>query len=60
MTGNGSQTSYNIKNAARLGYKALVLTADYPVIGKRRPHARRPFGLPSHLTCSMFSIVSRF
>ena len=39
------------------GFKALVLTADLAVTGKRRCNARKPFLLPPHLTSPMFTIV---
>ncbi|PVV02996.1 hypothetical protein BB560_002539 [Smittium megazygosporum] len=38
-----------IKRAERAGFKAIILTADTPYIGRRLPDIRDPFMIPSHL-----------
>ena len=43
-----------IQRAERAGYKALVITVDTPVLGKRIVDARNRFSLPSHLTLANF------
>ena len=43
-----------IKRAEQAGYKALVVTVDTPVLGKRLADARNCFSLPSHLTLANF------
>ena len=43
-----------IQRAERAGYKALVITVDTPVLGKRLVDARNHFNLPSHLTLANF------
>ena len=43
-----------IQRAERAGYKALVVTVDTPVLGKRIVDARNGFNLPPHLTLANF------
>ena len=43
-----------IQRAERAGYKALVVTVDTPVLGKRFADARNCFSLPSNLTLANF------
>jgi (S)-2-hydroxy-acid oxidase len=37
------------------GYKALAVTVDTPVLGKREADVRNRFKLPAHLTMENFS-----
>ncbi|KAI8520589.1 Hydroxyacid oxidase 2 [Branchiostoma belcheri] len=39
-----------VQRVAQAGYKALVVTVDLPVVGKRYPDLRNSFRLPPHLT----------
>ena len=43
-----------IQRAEHAGYKALVVTVDTPVLGKRIVDARNGFNLPPHLTLANF------
>lgn len=43
-----------IRRAETAGYKALVLTVDTPVVGKRRDDLRNGYSLPSHLRMANF------
>ena len=43
-----------IQRAERAGYKALVITVDTPVLGKRLVDVRNHFSLPPHLTLANF------
>ena len=43
-----------IKRAETSGYKALVITVDTPVLGKRIADVRNRFTLPSHLSLANF------
>ena len=47
-----------VLRAERTGYKALVVTVDRPVIGRRLAEARQGFDLPSHLSLANFSSAS--
>jgi (S)-2-hydroxy-acid oxidase len=44
-----------IKRAERAGYKALAITVDTPVLGRREADLRNQFKLPSHLTMGNFT-----
>ena len=44
-----------VLRAERAGYKALVVTVDAPVVGKRLADARNQFSLPPHLHLANFS-----
>jgi len=44
-----------IKRAEACGYKALAITVDTPVLGRREQDIRNQFALPSHLTMGNFS-----
>ena len=43
-----------IRRVEKAGYKALVLTVDAPVFGKRRADVRHKFKLPAHLRLANF------
>ena len=43
-----------VRRAAASGYKALCVTIDTPVLGKRREDMRHSFNLPSHLRLANF------
>ena len=43
-----------VRRAERAGYKALAVTVDTPVLGKRENDIRNQFSLPSHLTMGNF------
>ncbi len=43
-----------VQRAAASGYKALCVTIDTPVLGKRREDMRHGFDLPSHLRLANF------
>jgi len=47
-----------ILQAERAGYKALVVTVDIPVLGRRLANARNRFSLPPHLSLANFSGTS--
>lgn len=44
-----------VRRAAASGYKALCVTIDTPILGKRREDMRHCFDLPSHLKLANFS-----
>ena len=44
-----------VQRAQKAGYKAIVVTVDTPVIGKRLVDSRDHFNLPSHLHLANFS-----
>ncbi len=44
-----------VHRVERAGYKAIVLTVDTPVVGKRLADARNKFNLPSHLSLANFT-----
>jgi (S)-2-hydroxy-acid oxidase len=44
-----------IKRAERAGYKALAITVDTPILGRREADIKNRFALPSHLTMANFS-----
>mmetsp|Transcript_27424 Transcript_27424/g.56234 ORF Transcript_27424/g.56234 Transcript_27424/m.56234 type:complete len:308 (+) Transcript_27424:1-924(+) len=46
-----------IQRAERAGYKALAITVDTPVLGRREADIRNQFKLPSHLTMGNFTSV---
>ena len=46
-----------IKRAERAGYKALAITVDTPILGRREADVRNGFALPSHLTMGNFEKV---
>jgi isopentenyl diphosphate isomerase/L-lactate dehydrogenase-like FMN-dependent dehydrogenase len=39
-----------VRRAEKAGYKALAVTVDTPVLGRREADIRNKFSLPSHLT----------
>ena len=43
-----------IHRAERAGYKALVITVDTPILGRRLADARNKFNLPPHLSLANF------
>lgn len=43
-----------IRRAERSGYKAIAVTVDTPILGRREPDLRNGFSLPSHLTMANF------
>lgn len=43
------QAKSMIRRAEQSGYKALVLTVDFPVMGIRRNDVRNEFKLPPHI-----------
>jgi (S)-2-hydroxy-acid oxidase len=44
-----------IKRAEKAGYKALAITVDTPVLGRREQDLRNQFKLPDHLTMGNFA-----
>jgi (S)-2-hydroxy-acid oxidase len=44
-----------IKRAEKAGYKALAITVDTPVLGKREADIKNRFALPPHLTMGNFT-----
>lgn len=44
-----------VRRAERCGFKAIAVTVDRPVLGKRELDLRNNFQLPSHLTLANFS-----
>ena len=44
----------HVKRAEKNGFKAIVLTADLPVLGLRRGEERTQFRIPSHLKLANF------
>uniref|UniRef100_A0A7R9UGG8 FMN hydroxy acid dehydrogenase domain-containing protein n=1 Tax=Pinguiococcus pyrenoidosus TaxID=172671 RepID=A0A7R9UGG8_9STRA len=46
-----------VRRAERNGYKALAVTVDTPVLGRREADVRNRFSLPSHLTMGNFAGV---
>lgn len=47
-----------IKRAEKAGYKALAITVDTPILGRREPDLKNRFALPSHLTMGNFKHLS--
>ena len=47
-------TAQLVKRAEDAGYKAIVLTVDTPLLGRREPDVRNRFALPSHLQLGNF------
>jgi (S)-2-hydroxy-acid oxidase len=43
-----------VQRAERAGYKALAVTVDTPMLGRREADVRNRFALPSHLTMGNF------
>lgn len=43
-----------VRRAERAGYKALAVTVDTPILGRREADIRNRFKLPSHLTMGNF------
>lgn len=43
-----------VKRAENAGYKALAVTVDTPILGRREPDLRNRFQLPQHLTMGNF------
>ena len=52
---NQKVTSNLIRRAERAGYKALVITVDTPILGRRLKDARNKFNLPPYLTLANFN-----
>mmetsp|Transcript_16282 Transcript_16282/g.14711 ORF Transcript_16282/g.14711 Transcript_16282/m.14711 type:complete len:397 (+) Transcript_16282:85-1275(+) len=46
-----------IRRAEKAGYKALAVTVDTPVLGRREADIKNRFSLPSHLTMGNFTAV---
>lgn len=46
-----------IKRAEKAGYKALAITVDTPILGRREADIKNKFSLPSHLTMGNFKNV---
>jgi len=44
-----------IKRAEKAGYKALAITVDTPILGRREADVKNRFALPSHLTMGNFT-----
>lgn len=44
-----------VKRAQKAGYKALAVTVDTPILGRREADIRNKFALPSHLTMGNFA-----
>merc|ERR1719329_2004233 len=44
-----------IRRAERAGYKALAVTVDTPILGRREADIKNKFALPSHLTMGNFA-----
>ena len=44
-----------VSRAERVGYKAIVLTVDTPILGRRLADTRNRFSLPSHLSLANFT-----
>ncbi|RLN55210.1 hypothetical protein BBJ29_006121 [Phytophthora kernoviae] len=44
-----------VRRAEKAGYKAIVLTVDTPVLGKREHDIRNHFSVPRHLTMANFA-----
>ena len=47
-----------IRRAEHVGYKALVITVDTPILGRRLADSRNKFKLPDHLKLANFSTQS--
>ena len=54
---NLQATAKVVQRAAAVGYKALVLTADLPRLGKRERDIRNRFELPAHLSIANYRDV---
>ena len=48
-------TANMMQKAEKAGYKALVITIDAPVLGRRLADCRNTFNLPSHLKLANFN-----
>lgn len=48
------QSTKLIRRAREAGYKAVVLTVDTPMLGRRNLEIRNQFKLPPHLRCANF------
>jgi (S)-2-hydroxy-acid oxidase len=46
-----------VRRAEKAGYKALAVTVDTPILGRREADLRNRFSLPSHLTMGNFKNV---
>ncbi|KAJ3292634.1 Hydroxyacid oxidase 1, partial [Blyttiomyces sp. JEL0837] len=51
---NRETSEWIIRKAEQAGYKALVVTVDTPVLGRRRKDLRNKFHLPPHLSLANF------
>ena len=54
---NPKVTTDLIKRAERAGYKALVVTVDTPILGRRLADARNKFNLPPYLSLANFNAL---
>ena len=45
-----------VRRAEKAGYKALAVTVDTPVLGRREADIRNKFQLPTHLTMGKFHL----
>ena len=52
---NKSFTRELISRAERAGYRAIVLTVDTPILGRRLADTRNRFSLPDHLSLANFT-----
>ena len=48
-----------IRRAEKAGYKALAVTVDTPVLGRRESDLRNGFALPPHLTMGNFKVQAK-
>lgn len=56
LTANCSELTAELaRRAERAGYKALAITVDTPVLGRREADVRGRFKLPNHLTMANFA-----
>jgi (S)-2-hydroxy-acid oxidase len=46
-----------IRRAEKAGYKALAITVDTPVLGRREADVKNKFSLPEHLTMANFTQI---
>ena len=49
-----------VRRAEKAGYKALAVTVDTPVLGRREADIRNKFSLPAHLTMGAYKRVTHF
>ena len=56
---NPEVTANFVQRAEKEGYKALVITVDIPIRGKRLPNIRNSFSKPHYLTLANFNATSQ-